>query len=309
MAVLEVKRYDPRSGSDDTITVRYFVRTDGSDSIQQILADSKVPHPGHGHPDDLTWIAQSPRQLDTQDDDKNCTHWDLVVEYKKRASVISLTGDKDRLLNYHTSAQRYQEVMAFAYQKRSDGTWTNEKVAVQTSAGDPFDPPPMKVAVNPVLNWEQREPNGITPLDVIAQLNTINKRQVTILGKTIAPEKAQIINAQTRWSGEEYVTSYQVEIEQEHALLPKIIDQGYRRLNSNGRLVNITKEGIEQGSAVDNPNDNTPVDDPVLLDGSGNIHPDVLNGDLPTYNQYYAIYRGAELSDWNTVLDLIEDAP
>jgi hypothetical protein len=100
MAVLEVKRYDPRSGGDDSITVRYFVRTDGNDSIQQILADSKVPHPGEGHPDDFTWIAQSPRQLDTQEDDKNRTHWDLVVEYKKRASTVTLTGDKDRLLNY-----------------------------------------------------------------------------------------------------------------------------------------------------------------------------------------------------------------
>jgi hypothetical protein len=198
--------------------------------------------------------------------------------------------------------------MAWAYQKRSDGSWTSEKVKVQNSAGDPWDPPPMKVAINPVLNWEQREPSGVTPLDVIAQLNTINKKRITILGKVIPAEGAQIIDARTHWSGDEYVTRYQVEIEQEHALIPKIVDEGYRIIYTNSKgnqaLRYIKKEELDQ----DEPDED--VDDPVLLDGSGGIHPDVEEpSDLPTYNQYYAVYRGAKLSDWNTVLDLIEDAP
>jgi len=288
--------------TDTERTVMYHVETTARVTAREVLADSAVPQPGESLSTEPSWIAQSGRDAESKNDDRSI--WTVTATYKKRTSSSGgvLIGSRNRIVRYSISAKRYQIALKWAYGKPPGGGWTSDKQAVTNSAGDPFDPPLEAVARNVILHWEQRENPGFTPWGVIDLIGTINEASIDILGKHIEAESAKLNNAEPRWSGEEYVTRYEIEIGKEHSIVPLVIDQGYRK-REGGELVNIQKSELSEKNKAED------VDDPVFLDGAGNIHPDELSGGGPITDPYKFYWRGSELNDWNTTLDLVQDSP
>jgi len=295
---IETKGVD--EASDSSKAVQYHVETDAGKEALNVLFDNQVPQPGDRHPDHPTWIAQTGRSVESANRDRNI--WTVSVTFKKRSNYAVLTGDRDRIQRYRLGTKRYQTAMEWAYPKKPGDPWFSKKQAVTNSAGDRYDPPVETVERNILLQWTQRESLGFDPWKVINQIGSINKNAVTVLGRDIEPEQARISDAEPSWSGEEYVTRYEVEISKEHSIVPLLVDQGYRKREGGG-LVDIKKSDLKSSEP------NEPVDDPVFLDGAGGIHPDELSGSGPIGDPYKFYWRNDELVDWDTELDLVKDAP
>ncbi len=329
MSVQSIEEQIMITADKSTLNVTYNIESDASDSALDVLNSSSVPQPGDAYSNTYNnYIAQSDMNLENRDNDYKRKYWALEVTYKKRTSGtnVTLTGGQDRLESFRIRPQRYEVVMEEGYLLKSSTsntyTWTTNKVPVLNSAKFPPDPPPMTTKANIVLEWTQIEEDSFDPTVAMTYLNTTNKTDVRILGKDVPLAQGKMLEIQPTWAGDRYKTKYSVEVEIEKTIFNKIMDAGFRRkepTSALGTVPILNKDVTDVGSDEEERkaileeadiNPKAPVEDPVALDGNGNVHPDVKDNTAPSnVDAKFFIYRDIEGKDWSQGLNLVQELP
>lgn len=306
MSILSAGAMGAQEGDDGSMSVRWRVVTDGTETTEDVLNSSLIPQPGEryaiGTGSKLTVLPS--RNASVEDPDER-TQWIVTIPYGLRdtnASSSIIKGDAHRLQGYSTATRSYDVVAEEGYL----GAATT-KTPVQNSATDPFDPPPMMSLRNQVMTFTQSEGASFDPDRALDHENTINSADIKVAGRLIAAGKGLMVRIQPRLDQDgTYSCQYEIEIAKARGFAQRLLDQGYRYL-SGGRPREIKMSDInstDYGASGALVADNKPVSDPVKLDGSGGIL-----GTGSGANPVYREYRFVEYADWNSVLDLVRNRP
>lgn len=296
MSILSVRKTAATEGDDNSLTVRYKVRTTGTETVVSILASSDVPQKGERLSSGSPLVCLRRRvacQSDTDDD-----LWELEVEYGSRDDLPgggTVTGDAARIEGLSFSPRYYDRVAEEGY--LADAT---TMTTIMNSAGDPFDPPVMMQVANVVMHLSQREVAGYSPSLALTYLHSINSVAVTVAGFAIPAKKGMIVRCDPQMQTDRtYVTSYDIELATAVPFATRLLDQGYRYLDGNGkpREIRLSDINTEYASGNSLADQDKFVSDPVKLDGSGGV---LTSDGTPAYREY----RINEMKNWNTGLNL-----
>lgn len=282
-------------GTDTDVTVTYLAKASRAVTPEQVLDDNKVPGMGkrRSSSSQLVVVNRTCSLVDGRDD-----LYTVVIIYALR-TIGSSTAARRRLLSYEPDTVVYQIVPTKG--TLIVGTTETESQPVETSAGNPFDPPPLVEVRNRVIRFSQIENNSFDEQTAIAFEGSYNKDAITVCGNDIGAKKGIIrkLRPSLQQDGS-FVGHYEMEIEDEKPLVKEYLDQDYRYKNASGNQVEIRMSDINSEYATGGTlaSKDAVVKDPVKLDGSGGI---LTVGGTPVYRKY----RFAKVKDWNTGLDLV----
>ena len=278
-------------------SVRYFkLRTDDVDDDDQIVlleGESATPDPipfllaEHPNNDSMEVASRNVTPRDAQNDRLN---WDIVVNYRKKVNP-TVDPNEDGTVDPTTLppqisfsfsgktvvADRAYNVLDPPLDGKEDPT-----IAIQNSAGQPFDPPVTEEKGNRIINIVRNETNDFYDPNLTEDLHdTINNRRIRIADVVLKKHQGRIkISADDMFDedGNKYwQVTYQIEVDRTgHFRL--ILDQGFMTFDSGAnKLVAI----------LDDSADPQPIADPVKLDAAGQR---LAVGGAPKFLQFFTLF-------------------
>lgn len=282
--------WDGRSGgaglnSPLTTSGDYLVKTDDkTDTELDILTDGASPYLGQPHP---TAAGLYIEDIQVKQMKESPFFWKLSVKYTNE-----FTTEDGESPSKSGSTPEFDPAVI---------EWTTENFqlpveedtsgnGIVNSAGDPFDPLPVKDEMRVVCNISYNAAS--VPSTVLSFANKINSSSVTMDGLSIAKGEAKcqsvrVGGLQVR-NGDFYRN-----VQFSFAILEggwdlSILDQGFReREPRTNDLINITNDGTQSG-------DGAQVTSPALLDGAGHKLADPSPADAVFLS--FTIYDGADFT-------------
>jgi len=296
------------AGTDTTIVEPWVVHTDDADTTSfEVIWESGIPKVGDQYSLSLLLYQVLQGGVTATRLDNNKKQWLVTVTYT--ATGLSIGGGSvDRLTAFAMKTRVYTRTAENCYQYEiggdaDTGDSDDKDFRIRNSARDPYEPASVQEEYyHKVLSWTQREIGSFDYTQALDFQGSLNEESITILGVRIPKGKGLMRSVEpilsTDDSGDfEWRTSYQVEIaEVDHWLT--VLDAGYNFLDTDP----IEKRAILYGDLNDPPADPDEaaeqVQDPVALDGTGDILGTLAD---PVFNRY----RTKPYKDWNNGLDLL----
>lgn len=222
------------------------------------------------------------RSINANQDDALPERWMVEVEYSSQHAEQehAVENPLDEPPQVEWGFVTYQEPATKAYDPADDND-DEPTLAVDTSAEEPYDPPPMKDASRLTLNITRNEAAFDHNLASDYQ-DAVNKEE--FLG--FDPGKAKIVSLRARAgnrSGIKFsITTYEIHFRDEGWDL-KLLDQGYQIIDANNKKVAYRDVNGSIPSA------------PILLDGAGG---ELAVGDPPQFRTF-RIYRRKDFTPLN----------
>lgn len=270
MAIVSInERFQDRTGTETLQELRstrvFLIVTDSKyDDDATILASPSVVQLGATHPNNVNMWCRSRTCAQFE----GSTYWLLTCEYSNRIEISS-SDPADDAAEITWTTEQFQIVA----EKDRNGE------GVLNSAGDPFDPPPMRDFSRRVVTIRKNVQS--VPSWILDYEDAVNSAPFTVGGLTIGAEKAKMQRvdigpAQIRNNITYYPLTFELHLSRDGWDL-KPLDQGFRELDGSGDLQQIL-----------NPSDKEPVTQPALLDASGHaiVNPTPSDAVYLSYNVY-----------------------
>jgi len=232
-----------------TYSVAFRLTSDAkTDTAYVVGSHASLPGIGSSHPDDPYAYCKS---LSVVNSDP-WKGWTVTAQYTNERSLDPADPDNDEVL-ISWSTEIYQEAIFFDYNGN----------AILNSVGDMFVDPPMRDFTHLIARISLNVKT--VPTWVLSYQNAVNNSSITIGGLTIPIRTARfqgLLISERKYRGEVayHEVSFEIHIHYDNWRY-KPLDCGYRKIDySTGKVVNITNEG-----------DSRKPDEPVLLDGGGNV--------------------------------------
>lgn len=278
--------WDSRQGSIDQQGQRSYTReyrvitddwTDGPKVVRQATGIPRVgdPYAPSGTETDTAAVVTSvtPRQ-----NPEHPTVWLVRVEYRTR-QIDPLQANEDPLdrpAQIEWSFVPYRKVV-----------WEDiDNNAIDSSAGEPFDPPVEIDDSRPVLRITRNE-SGFDPARAVEYQDAVN--DAAFFGGAVGQVKVASISASNQFEAgiEFWRVSYEFHFRREGWAL-KVLDRGFLRLTAGARtLATLPAHDASGGKILDQP-----VSAPILLDGAG---APLAVGGTPQYRTFN-VYKSKDFS-------------
>ena len=226
------------------------------------------------HPDSVQYLC---KRLKAKQEKNSPLHWTAEADFDTvPASPNQQEEEKppmDRRAKFVWSTSKYQKAI--------DKTAESTPRAILNSAGNYFNPPPIK----DVSHWTVDVTKNVAavPTSVLSYPDRINSGTFTIQGISVAKNVAKIMgirisDLQIEGETEYYVFSYTLEFDSDDKWRGKYLQQGLLQKSGSDRIPCVDKHGA-------------PVRTPVPLDANGAqlSNPDPSNAVFTDYPIYFEL--------------------
>ena len=296
--VLKINQTFEQDGTDTGVTVTYLVEANQICTGEQLLAEF-TPKKGSRYSTASRMIAG---QRTARRNPDNPLLWTVTVPYKLYSVSVSINSSKRLISGPDFGTVPYQVAAVNGYFIDASGNEASSRTPIETSAGNPFDTPPMIEVRNITFNFVQLEKSSFDPIKAQAYIGTLNKTAVTVAGVSMSAGEGLLKDMKPTVTPDgDYQTYYEFEYAKMKAFNISLLDQDFKFLRDYSGtkkpdeiLLSDINSEITAGSK-----DDKPVSDPVKLDGSGGI---LTDGGSPVYRTWRVLPK----ADWNAGLNLIK---
>lgn len=275
--VLASKIWDNREGSDGDNGVRTYtqvwrVQTDNKwDDAATVLSSTGagIPFRGMLHPTDNAAYCRSVR---ARNEGASPFWWTVTANYSTEREINDSPLDDPAEISW--DGEQYQEVVVYD---------TNGK-AVLNSAGDPFDPPPMRDRTRRTVDI--RFNLAAVPTWILDYEDAVNSAAIYIDGLPVAAKAAKCGPVRVSpWKERNDIRYREINLTihlNKDLWRLQVLDQGFRTINATDPTLrdNVTNDGDSLEPTL-----------PVLLDGGGSAlaDPSLANAVFLPFDVYPAV--------------------